>query len=102
MMIMGTATATFAKNNPGMKHNNKPVATVVAHNNHHNDFNDRDHRHMNEPKHNCFCKHCKKMRHDMEMARKREAEMRRMEAARHYNHPEVNARTGRTAYVGRH
>ena len=102
LMMVTTATA-FAHNNPGMRHDNyrKPTTVVVVNHNH-RDMNVHNHRHLNKPMHNCMCKHCKKMRHDMEVARKRhEAEMRRMAAARHHkSHPEVNARLGRMAYNG--
>lgn len=104
MTIIGTAT-TFANNNIN-KFNHKPAAMVVVHNNNHHckechKHHAMDHRHMTKPVHNCLCNHCKKMRHAIEMEmRRREAEIRRMEAMRH-SHPEVNARIGHVAYNGR-
>ena len=84
MTIFGTAT-TFAGRTPDLRHNNRNNATVVVidHNRHNHDMkchkpHVRDHRHLNRPEDRCLCKHCKKMRHDMEKR------MRRMEKARHH------------------
>jgi len=102
-LMMITAATAFA-NNHGIRNDRhrKPTTVVVINNNNcRHDMHARNHRHLGKPMHNCKCKYCKKMRHDMEVARKRhEAEMRRMAAIRCNRHPEVNARKGRMAYNG--
>lgn len=107
MTIIGTAS-TYANNIASKDHSHMPVAVAVVHNNHHHDIH--SHRHLNRPMHNCFCKHCKKIRRQMDKARRRhELEMRhhnkkmhRLEAKKHSMHPDVNARKGHHTYVNRH
>jgi len=90
MMMLTTAATAFAHNNPGMRNDNhrKPTTVVVINDNHarHENIHGRNHRHLSRPVHRCMCKHCKRMRHDMEMARRhRDADMHRMDAHRPHN-----------------
>jgi len=95
MMIMGT-TATYAKTNPGMKHNNKPAAAVVVNNKH------NDHSKFSKPADHCNCKHCTKLNAKIEKEmRRHEEEMRRLNTKKHNIHTEVNSRTNTAGYVGR-